>query len=168
MFTRLPSIQYAFIKFKLLLLFDSVHYTYLRSSFDIQTLQVFINVLSILSLGFIGRVLKFSGHLYMCLFLLIAQFLLHMYVYILNNFIVYLLLVTLDLCCCAGSSLVAVCGLFFAVASLVEHRLYPSRLQQLRHTGSRAQAWQSHRLSCSVACRIFPDWGLNSCSCIGR
>ena len=91
MFTRLPSIQYAFIKFKLLLLFDSVHYTYLRSSFDIQTLQVFINVLSILSLGFIGRVLKFSGHLYMCLFLLIAQFLLHMYVYILNNFIVCLL-----------------------------------------------------------------------------
>ena len=59
-----------------------------------------------------------------------------------------LFLAVLGLCCCAGYSLVAVSRRLIAVASLVsEHRF--------RSCG--------HGLSCSLACRIFPDQGWNPC-----
>ena len=64
-------------------------------------------------------------------------------------------------------------GLLIAVASLVaEHRLQAHGLQQLWHMGSVvvARGLQStgsvvvaHQLSCSVACGIFLDQGLNPC-----
>ena len=91
----------------------------------------------------------------------------------------------LGLCCCTGFSLVAVgrgyslvavCGLLIAVASLAEeHGLSGadfSRLQQLWYKGSVFAAPRSkstgsvvvvHRLSNSVACGIFPDQGSNPC-----
>ena len=37
----------------------------------------------------------------------------------LKIFLIYLILVALDLCCCEGYSLVVVCGLLIVVASLV-------------------------------------------------
>ena len=73
----------------------------------------------------------------------------------------------LGLCCCTRASsscgewgilFVVVRGHLIAVASLVvEHGLQACGLQQLRHEGSVVVA---HRLSCSVACGIFPDQGL--------
>ena len=73
-----------------------------------------------------------------------------------------------------GLLLVVVCGLLIAVASLVaEHRLQVRGLQQLWHAGSVvvAHGLQSkgsvvlvHGFSCSVACGIFPDQGLNLCA----
>ena len=54
-----------------------------------------------------------------------------------------------------GHSLVAMCRLLTEVASLVvEHRL----------SGSWASAVLGHGLSCIMACGIFQDQGLNSCS----
>ena len=53
-----------------------------------------------------------------------------------------------------GYSLVVVCGLFVAVASLVsEHRLW----------GTWASVVAAYRLSCPVADGIFPDQGSNLC-----
>ena len=68
--------------------------------------------------------------------------------------------------CCGPFSLVAVHGLLTAVASLVvEHWLQgtmgiSSCDSGLKSPGSVVVA---HRLSCSAACRIFPDQGLNPC-----
>ena len=60
-----------------------------------------------------------------------------------------------------GLSLVAVSSLLIAVASLAaEHELQARRLQQLWHAGSVVVA---HGLSCSAACGIFLDQGLNLC-----
>ena len=97
------------------------------------------------------------------------------------NFI-YLFLAALGLRRCArafsscgeqGLLFAAVRRLLTAVASLVaEHGLQARGLQQLWHTGSVvvARGLQStgsvvvvHRLSCSMACGIFPDQGLNPC-----
>ena len=75
----------------------------------------------------------------------------------------------LDLCCCAGFSLVAVHLLLLAVAPLVaEHRLEGTQtsvavargLSSCASTGSVAVA---HRPSCSVTRGIFPDQGSNQC-----
>ena len=87
-----------------------------------------------------------------------------LYLFILyKNIFIYLFLVTLGLCCCTAT-LAAMCGLLAAVASLVaEQGLQASGLQQLRLSGSRAQAQRSHGLSFSVACGIFPDQGSNLC-----
>ena len=52
-----------------------------------------------------------------------------------------------------GLSLVAVHGLLIAVASL----------SRSRALGVRASAVVAHRLSCSAACGVFPDQGLNPC-----
>ena len=52
-----------------------------------------------------------------------------------------------------GYSLVMVCGLLIAVASLVENT-------GSRHTGSKVVV---HGLSCSVICGFVPDQGLNTC-----
>ena len=61
----------------------------------------------------------------------------------------------------AGATLLAVCGLLIVVASLVgEPGLQARGLQQLWHVGLVVVA---HRLSCSVACGIFPDQGSNPC-----
>ena len=58
-----------------------------------------------------------------------------------------------------GGSLVAVVGLLTAVISLVaKHRL----------CGSWASVLVAHELSCSAACRVFPDQELNGVSCTGR
>ena len=58
-----------------------------------------------------------------------------------------------------GCSLVVVHRLLVVVASLVaEHRLEERRLQKLEHVGSVVVV---HGLSCSMACGIFPDQGLN-------
>ena len=47
------------------------------------------------------------------------------------------------------------------VASLIaENRLQAYRLQEFQHTGSVVMA---HSLSCSMACGMFPDQGLNLC-----
>ena len=72
-----------------------------------------------------------------------------------------------------GLLLVEVCRLLIAVASLVaEHGLQARGLQQSWHVSSVvvAHGLQSagsvvvaHRLSCSMACGIFPDQGLNPC-----
>ena len=52
------------------------------------------------------------------------------------------------------SSLVVLCRLLIVVPSLVvEHRLYSMR----------ASVAAAGRLSCSVACGILPDQGLNQC-----
>ena len=88
----------------------------------------------------------------------------------------------LDLHCCVqafsscgkwGLLFIAVRGLLIAVASLIaEYGLQVRGLQQLWLTGSVvvARGLQSagsvvvaHRLSCSVACGIFPDQGSNPC-----
>ena len=76
---------------------------------------------------------------------------------------IYLFLAALGLRCCAWAFFscrerelffTAVCGLLIAVASLVAaHRL--------QSAGSVVAA---HGLSCSMACGIFPDQGLNPCS----
>ena len=67
--------------------------------------------------------------------------------------------------CCTGFSLVvasgiyslvAMCGLLIAVASLVCPRAH--RLQELQHSGSAVVA---HGLSCCEARGIFPDQGSN-------
>ena len=74
---------------------------------------------------------------------------------------IYLFLAAQGLCCCVGFSLVVASGgyslvsvhglLLIAVASLlVEHGLEAHWLQLL-----------TCRLSCSTACGIFPDQGLN-------
>ena len=69
--------------------------------------------------------------------------------------------------------LAVVYELLLSVTSLfAEHRLWVCGLQQLQHTGSvvvtcRLQSLRAlevvHGLSCSVACGIFPDQGLNPC-----
>ena len=60
-----------------------------------------------------------------------------------------------------GYSLVVVFGLLIVVASLTEElRLQAHRLQQLRRMGSVVAA---HGVSCSTACDIFLDQGLNPC-----
>ena len=95
---------------------------------------------------------------------------------------IYLFLAALGLHCCVwafsscgewGLLVAAVRGLLLAVASLVaELGLQAHGLQQLWLTGSVvvARGLQSagsvvvaHRLSCSTACGIFPDQGLNPC-----
>ena len=63
------------------------------------------------------------------------------------------LLAVLGLHCCAGFSLVVVCGLLIAVASPVVE-------QGLKGTGSIVVV---HGFSCSTACGILPDRGLNPC-----
>ena len=84
-------------------------------------------------------------------------------------FIYYLFMAVLDLCCCAGFSLVAVHLLLLAVAPPVaEHRLQGTQtsvavacgLSSCASTGSVAVA---HRPSCSVTRGIFPDQGSNQC-----
>ena len=88
-----------------------------------------------------------------------------------------LLWAVLDLYCCAGFSLVAE-GRSYSLVVVLELLLFQStgsrdhRLQQLRHVGAVAVApgFQGrgsivavHGPSCSVACGIFLDKGLNSC-----
>ena len=96
--------------------------------------------------------------------------------------LIYLFLAALGLRCCVWAFstcgkqrllFAVVCGLLIAVASLVvEHGLQARGLQQLWHAGSvvvahRLQSTGSvvvvHRLSCSAACGIFPEQGLNPC-----
>ena len=99
--------------------------------------------------------------------------------YFFFNFNFYLLtFVTLGLCC--SSWILSSCGeqrllfvvhrLFIAVASLVKHRLQVHGLQWLQHMSSALMAhWlqstgsivAAHGLSCSSACGIFLDQGLN-------
>ena len=79
----------------------------------------------------------------------------------------------LSLSLCLSLSLVAVRRLLNVVPSLVEvHRLYVYRLHELQHMDSIvvASGLQSagsvvvvHRVSCSVACGIFPDQESNHC-----
>ena len=102
-------------------------------------------------------------------------------IFLINEFI-YLFLAVFGLHCCTqafsscgewGLLFVEVCGLLIVVASLVaEHRLQAHRLQQLWHVGSVVVACGlqstgsvvvAHGLSCSVACGIFLDQGLNPC-----
>ena len=97
-------------------------------------------------------------------------------------YFIYLFLAALGLRCCMqalpscgerGPLFTVVCGLLVAVASLVaEHGLQVCGLQQLWHMGSvvMAHGLQSsgsvvvvHGLSCSTACGIIPDQGLNLC-----
>ena len=81
-----------------------------------------------------------------------------------NNFIIDVFLALLGLCCCEGFSLVVVCGLLIAAASLVMgHRLWgigASVVVVCGLSGCSSQALE-HRLSCcgacSEACGIFPD-----------
>ena len=101
--------------------------------------------------------------------------------YIIYLFI-YLFLALLGLRCCVwafcscgerGLLFVAMHGLLIAVAPLVaEHGVQARGLQQLWHAGSvvvarglqsSGSAVVAHGLSCSVACGIFPDQGLNPC-----
>ena len=61
----------------------------------------------------------------------------------------------------SGNALVELHGLLTAVASFVaEHGFWVCGLQQLHHVGSVTVV---HGLSCSVACEVFLDQGLNPC-----
>ena len=97
-----------------------------------------------------------------------------------HPFNIYLSWAVLDLCCPAGfslvvenrgCSLVAVRGLLMVMASLVvEHGLKGAwtsvvMVPGLQSTGPIAMA---HELSCSTACGIFLDQGLNLCLLYGR
>ena len=65
-----------------------------------------------------------------------------------------------------GLLFVAVCGNLTGVASLTaEHRLQANGLQRLHHVGSIVVL---RGLSCSAACGIFPDQGLNPCPLGGQ
>ena len=79
-----------------------------------------------------------------------------LYIY---NFI-YLFLGVLSLCCFVGYSLVVVCGLLIAIASLfAEHRLQGTRgLQQLQLLGSRAQAEQLRHSGLVAPWHVEPSW----------
>ena len=60
----------------------------------------------------------------------------------------------------SGYSLVEVCGLLIAMASLVvEHRFCRGFLR--REAGSGCVVVAAHGLSCSAGCGIFPDQGSN-------
>ena len=71
-----------------------------------------------------------------------------------------------------GSPLVAASSGYPVVASLfAEHRLQSSQSSSDQHVGAVVSVPRfsgacsrvvAHRLSCSMACRIFPDQGLNS------
>ena len=80
--------------------------------------------------------------------------------------IYYLFLAVLGLCCCMDFSLVVLCRLLIAVASLaVEHGLYGTQAPAvaapgLQNTGSIVVA---HELSCSTACEILSDQGSSPC-----
>ena len=86
---------------------------------------------------------------------------------------IYLFLAGLGLRCCAwafyscnerGLLFISVLGLLMVVASLVaEHRLQARGLQQLRHTGSRAQAHQLWHMGL-VSLRHLPGPGLEPMS----
>ena len=93
--------------------------------------------------------------------------------------LLYLPWAVLDLCCRAGFSLVAenrgcslvvVRGCLTAMAFLVDHGLKGAwasvvMVPGLPSTGSIAMA---HELSCSTACGIFLDQGLNPCLLHGQ
>ena len=77
-----------------------------------------------------------------------------------------LFMAVLGLCCglgfslvaeSGGYSLVAALGLLIAVNSLVEHRLRGLWVSLAVHGDSTGSAAVVHRLSCSIACGIFPD-----------
>ena len=75
----------------------------------------------------------------------------------------------------SGYSLVGVCGLLVAVASLVvEHGLGGIQASVVAAHGLSIVASGTssivvvHGLRCSVACGIFPDQGSNCVFCIGR
>ena len=96
-----------------------------------------------------------------------------------------LFLAVLDLCCCVGSSLsvmsrgyflVMVRGLLTAVVFLVEHRLWGRQAsvaaacglsscvsQALEHSSVVVMYTLVCTPSCSAACGIFLDLGLNRC-----
>ena len=59
-----------------------------------------------------------------------------------------------------GYSLVVVCRLLIAVASVAEHGLQTSGLPSLWHLGS---VVVEHRPSHPAACEIFPNQGSNLC-----
>ena len=87
------------------------------------------------------------------------QFLCIYYRVLKNKFylFIYLFLAELGLCCCMWAfSSCGEWGLLF----VAEHGLQAHGLQQLWHTGSAVVA---HRLSCSMACGIFPDKSWNPC-----
>ena len=82
----------------------------------------------------------------------------------------------LGLSCCSGFSLVAVSGgysviavdevLIAGVSLALEHQIRELGLQQLQLPGSRAQ--DQFTVSCSSACGILLDQGLNSCLLDGQ
>ena len=111
---------------------------------------------------------------------LISTWYCHFFLFKKNLFILFLAALGLRSCARAFSScgergllIIAVRRLLIAVASLVvEHWLQVLGLQQLWRMGSvvvacRLQSAGSvvvvHRLSCSLACGIFPDQGSNPC-----
>ena len=116
-------------------------------------------------------------------FVLLIYFLLNLFFsFFKKNIYIYLFLAVLGLHCCMwafstcsdwGLLFIAVYGLLIVVAFLVaEHTLQVRKLQQLWHTGSVVVACRlqsagsvvvAHGLSCSTACGIFLDQGLNSC-----
>ena len=95
------------------------------------------------------------------------------------NLFIYLFLAVLVLCCCTRLSLDAASGggglLFVAVRGLLLLRSTGSRCAGFSSCGSRASVVVAcglysagsvvvvHGLSCSTACGIFPDQGLNPC-----
>ena len=97
-------------------------------------------------------------------------FLINLFIYLFIYLFMYLFWAELTLHCCTwafsscgkqGLLFVAVHGLLIAVTSLVaEHGLQVRGLQQLWQVGSVVVA---HELSCSAACGIFLEQGLNPC-----
>ena len=62
-----------------------------------------------------------------------------------------------------GLLFIAVRRLRLAETSLVEHRLWGVRAQQLRLLGSSTGSVVAHARSCSVACGVVLDQGSNLC-----
>ena len=74
----------------------------------------------------------------------------------------FFFLAVLGLCCCAGFSLVAATKGCSLVAVRRLHMMVASLVAEYRLAG-RGSIVVTHGLSCSTACGIFPDQGLNLC-----
>ena len=81
--------------------------------------------------------------------------------------IFFFFLAVLGLCCYEGSSLVAVSGSY---SQVVAQRLLTAAASRCRARalGTQASVVAMHRLSCPLACGIFPDQGSNPCTLYGQ
>ena len=82
--------------------------------------------------------------------------------------LIYLFLAVLGLCCCARLSLITATGGYALVAMLRLLCVVVSLVAERGPERAPTSVAVLHGVSCTVACEIFPDQGLNSCACFGR